>query len=146
MSSFKLFSFSRLRQYPRKRRAPLLFANIDSDSGSDGHEGDKGNETTRRSVCSGSDLAANGKKKQQQQQQLTAVEKTAIPFTHIYHGPTFHTASLPLPFPPSPTPTATYVVQWNKARSMCPLVRTPNQCCVDNAIKQLSFDPTLQDV
>ncbi|KAG8827962.1 hypothetical protein FRC17_007647 [Serendipita sp. 399] len=29
---------------------------------------------------------------------------------------------------------------------MCPLVRTPNQCCVDNAIKRLSFDPTLQDV
>lgn len=24
--------------------------------------------------------------------------------------------------------------------------RTPNQCCINNAIEQLSFDPTLQDL
>src|SRR5271163_1890592 len=27
-----------------------------------------------------------------------------------------------------------------------PPVRTPNQCCINNAIEQLSFDPTLQDL
>jgi hypothetical protein len=30
--------------------------------------------------------------------------------------------------------------------TMMPSVRTPNQCCINNAIEQLSFDPTLQDL
>lgn len=28
---------------------------------------------------------------------------------------------------------------------MCPLVRTPNSCCINKAIQHLSFDPSLQD-
>ena len=42
-------------------------------------------------------------------------------------------------------PTISFPSPFYSLKTMCPLVRTPNSCCVNKAIQHLSFDPSLQD-